>query len=861
MTDKERWKRINDIFEAALDLSENDRQAYLEQECAADKELLAEVTSLLSADQSGHSLLDGLASDVVDVEQAASETGKQVGAYKIIKQIGTGGMGAVYLAERTDGQFKQKVALKLIKRGMDSEEILRRFQSERQILAGLQHPNIARLLDGGITEDGLPFFTMEHIEGTPIDLYCDNHRLSIDRRLALFQDVCEAVSYAQQNLIVHRDLKPANILITESGEVKLLDFGIAKLLLADSEFDESSSMTHTGMRMMTPGYAAPEQVRGETVTTSTDVYSLGIVLYQLLTGRHPYHKEGSGPAELERAILTTIPVRPSAAVTDGTKANDTSKATAETIGASRKINPLKLRRRLRGDLDNICLKALRKEPDRRYQSAEQFLTDIKRHINGLPVLARRDTFGYRATKFITRHKSGLVATVITITTLLTLLFVHTMQLEQERDRAQIEAEKAKRIAEFLVDLFEVSDPDESQGETVTARELLQRGSDRIDQELAGLPEVQAMLSTVVGKVYHNLALYKDARPLLEHALVLNTQVFGISHPEVARSMTELASLIHESGEDKNDSSLILLEKALAIQQGLFKGDHEDIANTLITMGYVYELKWELPRSESLYVAAADMHQRLLGADNKYVVEDLSRLAGARRTQRDFEGSQQFYEKALLKAKEQYGETHTIIADIMSDLAVIYKNLKMPNKAEPYYRDALEMRSKLLGDDSRLVAQTMNNYAVFLRRENRLEEAEKLARTAIPMYRRALGNDHWELAHGLNNLASILRYQGRLDEAESLYKDAVETYERSMGPDYWGVAYVRTSYGICLKELGRLSESEKHLLLAYEKLGVAQGSKGKGTIKAINELVALYDTWNKPQQAEIYRKKLSDTTTS
>jgi eukaryotic-like serine/threonine-protein kinase len=389
----DRWEKIQSLFEKALELDPSEREIFLKQECGDDKELFDEVVSLISADEKQHSIFSGSAGDYIAIDDANLD-GKIFGTYRTIKQIGSGGMGSVYLAERIDGHFEQKVALKIVKPGMNSNEIIKRFEDERQILARLQHPNIARLLDGGISDLGLPYFTMEYVEGKPITDYCDENNLTIEERLGLFKKVCEAVLYAHQTLVIHRDIKPGNILVQDDGTVKLLDFGIAKVFEED---EDQKFVTRTGMRVMTPEYASPEQVRGEPVSTATDIYSLGLILYQLLTGCPPYEVTSTSALEMERIICLTEPQKPSIMITKilSSTPDRNQKSSPDFISQKRKTTIHKLKKRISGDLDNICLMAIRKEPERRYSSIAQFITDIDNHLTGLPVIARKSTASYR----------------------------------------------------------------------------------------------------------------------------------------------------------------------------------------------------------------------------------------------------------------------------------------------------------------------------------------------------------------------------------------------------------------------------------------------------------------------------------
>ncbi len=487
-TSFDRQRRVESILQSTLERAPDERAAYLDDACTGDPALRREVEAALAARQHTGSLTNaptveaptldaptGVLTDAATVglsqdEQAELLRLASIGPYRIVRKIGEGGMGAVYLAERDDAQYKKRVAIKLVKRGMASSFIIRRFRNERQILASLDHPNIARLLDGGTTEDGLPYFVMEYIEGKPITDYADEYDLSTVERLKLFGKVCAAVHYAHQKLVVHRDIKPSNILVTAEGEAKLVDFGIAKLL----DPQQSEGLIDTGataLGMMTPEYASPEQVRGEQITIATDVYSLGVVLYQLLTGRRPYQIKSRSPQEIVQAICEQEPLRPSTAVTRapaGVSTDGHSQVTlaTRTEGKQRHINPDKLRRRLRGDLDNIVLMAMRKEPERRYASVEQFASDIQRHLDGLPVIARADTFAYRTSKFLSRHKAGVAAALLIVALLVGGLFA----INRERLRAERRFNDVRRLANSY--MYEIHDRIESLPGSTPVRELL-----------------------------------------------------------------------------------------------------------------------------------------------------------------------------------------------------------------------------------------------------------------------------------------------------------------------------------------------------------------------------------------------------
>jgi len=477
----EQWTRVKELFDAAVELPPGERSALLDQFCNGDDTLRKEVESLLRSDDRAASFIEEPAlrmpRDLLAEEAAESFADQQLGAYRTIREIGRGGLGTVYLATRSDDQYQKQVAIKLVRRGLDTEDVLQRFRGERQILAQLEHPNIARLIDAGSIEQGLPYFVMEYVEGQPINSYCDGHKLSTTDRLKLFRLVCGAVTYAHQHLVIHRDIKPSNILVTEEGVPKLVDFGIAKLLHAD---DPLSALTMTGVRVMTPEYASPEQIRGLPITTSTDIYSLGVLLYELLAGRKPYRLTTHTAEELSRAVVEQLPERPSTAIQN----NQQSEVSNHKF--------------LRGDLDNIVLMALRKEPERRYASVEQFSEDIRRHLEGRPVIAHKDTVGYRAGKFVKRHKAGVFATALVAFTLLAGI-VTTLR---EKRRAERRFNDVRQLSNAL--LFDIAPKIERlQGSTDAREALVRRALDYLDslaRESSDDVQLQSELAAAYEKV-------------------------------------------------------------------------------------------------------------------------------------------------------------------------------------------------------------------------------------------------------------------------------------------------------------------------------------------------------------------------
>jgi serine/threonine-protein kinase len=633
-------------------------------------------------------------------------------------------MGVVYLAVRADDQYQKRVAIKLVKRGMDTEEILQRFRNERQILASLDHPNIARLFDGGITANGLPYFVMEYIEGLPIDVYCDRHKLNTTERLKLFSAVCSAVHYAHQHLIVHRDLKPTNILVIAEGVPKLLDFGIAKLLHQEHS---SKSITHTmtGMRLMTPEYASPEQARNEPITTASDVYSLGVLLYKLLTGHHPYHFMNFSPREIERVICEQQPSKPSTAISrmkqaadDGGKAVQT--LLPETISAAQKGGLEKLRRQLAGDLDNIVLMALHKEPKRRYASVEQFSEDIRRHWEGLPVTAHKDTLGYRSVKFIKRHKIGVSAIALVLITLVAGIAGIGWQARiaaKERNKAELETAKAQQINRFLQEMLAAGDPVKSGKKDITVTEVLAEAVKRVNQELSTQPEIAAEVLTTIGITYQNLGHYDRAEPVLQRALEMHRHLFGDEHLKVAMSIKNMALLRHYQGDLKN--------------------------------------------AEPLYQQAIPMYRRLETRSTPAFADALNDYGALSSDLGKFEQAKILYRESLAMYVRLFGNVHQEVASVNNNLAVAFHEEGKLDSAEVLYRNALAIYTKLYGAEHSQIARAMNNLAFVLHDKGELDAAAGLFQQSLELRRKFLGNDHPDVGVAIHNLAGILYYQKKV----------------------------------------------------------------------------------------------------
>jgi serine/threonine protein kinase/Tfp pilus assembly protein PilF len=768
----DRWRQIDDLFAEALERPAGEREAFLAAACGEDGELRRAVESLLAADEASSTFLERPAGELLGF---VPELEGRLGPYRLLRRLGDGGMGTVYLARREDEHYERDVAIKVIRSGLQSPEALHRFVAERQILARLEHPNIARLYDGGSTEDGRPYLVMELVEGVPVDDYCDEHQLSIDQRLDLFRRICGAVQYAHQNLLVHRDLKPANILVTAAGEPKLLDFGIAKRLEPGSSTEPN--LTQTGMRMMTPVYASPEQVRGEAIATTSDVYSLGVLLYELLAGRSPYRVVNGLPHEIELAICEQEPERPSLALF---RAVDGAPTPVETAHA-RASRPQALHRRLRGDLDNIVLMALRKEPERRYGSAAQLSRDLESHLQNLPVVARPDTLPYRLRKFVRRHRAGAAAAAVVallIAGFIVSLIVQGRRIARERD-------KARYSLSFLLDTFKDADPYHTKGERLTADEIMTRGAERVSRDLSRQPDVQAALMDAIGEVERGLGRYDRAEPLLARGLALRSATFGPSSLEVADSLEHLGRL-------KQDRSAVaesedLLRRALAIRRSRPGGQRLETARALNELGELLVVKGESAEAEKLHREALSVATRVENGVGPTVAESLLLLAKAKKEQGNYASAERIARQGLVVERRVLGPRDPSLYRFQTSIGEVLIDAGKYREAESLLRASLGAQRRILGREHPDVALTLGNLATALYRQGRWAESEAVNREALAIVRTQFGPSHWLVDSILGDLAAAIDAQGRCEEAIRYQQEALEIRRRNFGPESSPVA--------------------------------------------------------------------------
>lgn len=801
------WHRVTELFHAALERAAGERAEFLDAECAGEGELRTEVEEMLASYLAEPDFLEQpVGETALALLDADTLEGDQVGPYRVLRRIGNGGMGSVYLAERDDKHFRKRVALKLVKRGMDSEEIVRRFRAERQILASLAHPNIAQLLDGGISEDGRPYFVMEHIaDAVPVTAYCNRERMHLRERLLLFRTVCSAVQYAHRNLVVHRDLKPANILVGEDGVVKLLDFGIAKLLAADATQTWHVN-TRAEARLLTPEYAAPEQIRGGTITTACDVYALGVLLYELLTGCRPFRMQGRSTAEIERMLDEQEPERPSTAVGRTTAARNAG-ISSEQAARERGTSVERLRRELRGDLETIVLKAMAHDPTRRYGSAEQLAEDIARYLDGMPIIAQPDSLGYRVGKFVGRHSWGVSATVAAFVGLAG--FGASMARQSRRIARQAreiahERDRAESVVTFLKDIFRISDPDRAQGRDVTARELLERGAARIAVELRGDPLLRAELTGVIARVSLNIGLFDEAERLCRESLDLYRSVLPPRPGEVVSALLALAETLRWKGEYAEAEAL--LDEAMAMQLRQTGEEHLGVAIVLNERGILARLRGNLEQAERFYRRALGIYERVDSNDMHSLARTINNLAMLVKGRGRLDEAEQLYREAMAIQERELGDEHSDVATTINNLAALLRARNDLDGAEALDRRALEIRRKVLHEHPS-TAQSLNNLAATLHRRQRSREAELLYREALAMWRRLLDENHPEVANGMHNLAQALRAQGRYDEAAALLREALAIRRHRLGEEHPTVAQTLIALADLLRECGSSSDAE------------------------------------------------------
>lgn len=762
----EEWREAKEIYFTVCDAPEDRREEVADRLCRGRAEIRGAVAELLGAARAPESFLETPAlGEGFDISRGCiggdedDAVGLRLGPYQVERKVGVGGMGAVYLASRVDGEFEQRVAIKLVKRGLDTDEILDRFRHERQLLARLDHPNIARLLDGGATPDGRPYLAMEYVDGRPIDRYCKEEELDIEARVRLFCQVCDAVQYAHQNLVVHRDLKPGNVLITAQGVPKLLDFGIAKVL--EREQGTGADVTVSERRLLTPGFASPEQVLGRPVSTVSDVYSLGVILYHLLTGDAPYRFTTGTDREIERLVCEVDPPAPG-------------------VAAGRSAHSARLARRLAGDLDNIVLMAMRKEPDRRYASAEQLAADLRRHLDGHPVIARPSTLAYRMSKFVRRNRlavAGAAALGLVVTAGVSGVVWQARIARAQRDRAVAAHAEADQINAFLQSILQSANAFAGSGRDVTVRETLEGAAGRARAELAGQPAVLASVLGAVGSAYTSLGLFEEAEPLLREAVALARDLPPGS-ADLPSRLNDLATLLYSMGSLDEAGSLV--RESLDIEVARSGRQSAGAARTLNNLGAILRAEGRLDDAEAALREALSIRRTLLGPDDLAVAETLNNLANVVRMRNDLPGAEELLRGSLAVRERVLGDDHPLVAQSLSNLAVIVHSEGELDRAAPLYERALRLQKVTLGEDHPDHASTLFSYGMLKRMQGDDSAATAPLKEALEIRQRILPDGDPRTIRSEVELARCLSALGQHDEAIRLLLASKQAVEDSGG---------------------------------------------------------------------------------
>ncbi len=799
--ERQQWNKINEIVDTALDLKKEERSEYVEKRCKGDHQLRREVTEFLkSIEQSEEAgFLEEKETYIQEIDftpsdQKSSLIGDIIGKYKILELIDHGGMGSVFLTERVDGAYNEKVALKLLRRGMDTPSNIARFKRERNILARLDHRNIAHLLDGGVTEDGLPYLVMEYVDGVPLLEYCDEHKLSVKERLDLFKSTCNAVEYAHKNAIIHRDLKPSNIFVTKKGKVKVLDFGIAKLVEAN-ETDDYLIQTRTQARILTLGYAAPEQFDNITITTATDCYTLGILLYELLAGIRPFDLGDKSPSDIERIIRDQTPAKPSL------RFDSLSDQKKIEIAEQRNLSPSGLVQKLTGDLDAIVMKALRTEPEARYDSVKQMLDDINRYKQSRPLIAGSDTLQYRLAKFMKRNIRAVAGAVVLMIMVVGFGGYHLNRITEERTLAETEARKAETVKDFLLDVFRASNPRSGnfEGRELSAKQLLTNGINAIDQDLQNEPDVYTEVLLAIGDAQKNLDAYEVAEATYNKALSISSKTSEPLKNEI-RTYVQLGWL-HADWRRSQEQTLEYAQRAHEILERIEDPPPKLEASVYAILGHVISVRDEYERGNS-YFEKADSIYTTAGLVKSY--EYINMLTGYGRALlyvSDFERSEEILLKSNQLHRQKYEHPTLTIAENYKFIAWTNREMGNFERSNEYFLRSIQLKKELSGDRTVQMALPMYHLAHNYMLIGEYEKSEETAEEVLSIYRENLEPNNQYVHQAMNYLAIAKLHQNKLDEAERLLTAIIEENDKE---NY--LRYVETQLAKVYQKTGRYEDA-------------------------------------------------------
>lgn len=790
-----RWMRIRDLFEQAVDMPTERREAFIDQHCGDDEGLRDELKSLLASDvahrdaQRSRGPLTGAIGAAVDATTKSRREellGSTIGPYRLTQILGHGGAGTVYLGERADRQYSAQVAIKVVEGAALNAEIGRRFKAERQILASLNHQNIARLIDAGETHAGYPYLVMEYVHGEPIDKYCDRKKLNVEQRIELILKVCGAIQYAHQNLIVHRDIKPGNILVLPDGTPKLLDFGIAKLL-DTSDAAAAMALTRMNDRVLTPEYASPEQILGQTITTASDVYSLGMVLFELLTGLRPYKISTSSQLELERTICVVDPSRASTVVRQAlthVTSDPQPSRNIYTIAESRQITPMRLRARLNGDLDAILARALRKEAIHRYNSVEQFADDLRRHLAREPVLARQGNWVYYTQRFARRHALGVAAAtgfVTLITAALIVVSIQSKRIAEERDIANREKQTSEAVASFMTNVFDAADPFTVQDREVTAKELLDAAAKKIREDLTQQQSVKARLLESIGRSYRRQGLAHQGIGLLEESLAIRESIVGANDPDLVNTLQELGKLKLDEGDI--ESSRTLLQKARAILESNSLAGTQIYAVILADLGRVEMNDGNTALAKRLLEQAIPQLRKTFSNQHVQVGVALGAYGRVLRWSSEFAEAEKAAREAISIYSANLPKLHPEVLFAKSVLGDALLSQGKISEAAPYLEETLADYRKIYGNSSSRISNALQLMIDLREAQGRLDEAADLAYEQLAVARRRYGDENYNTSYARTTLGRIQWKIGNLSSAELELRRALDVYKTTLSPSH------------------------------------------------------------------------------